>query len=182
MNDQMQQISARIRELREILELTQEQVAADTGIALEDYKSYEEEAGVVPISALYAIADRLGVDPTGLMTGEAPRMAEYTVVRGGRGVSVERYKGYRFTALAANYIGRDMDPMIVDMTPSDGAPELVTHGGQEFNYVLEGRIIVTLGNQEFTLEAGDSIYFNPRIPHGQRAGGIPGKFITIINE
>ena len=41
MNDQMQQISARIRELREILELTQEQVAADTGIALEDYKSYE---------------------------------------------------------------------------------------------------------------------------------------------
>ena len=143
---------------------------------------YEEEAGVVPISALYAIADRLGVDPTVLMTGEAPRMAEYTVVRGGRGVSVERYKGYRFTALAANYIGRDMDPMIVDMTPSDGAPELVTHGGQEFNYVLEGRIIVTLGNQEFTLEAGDSIYFNPRIPHGQRAGGIPGKFITIINE
>lgn len=182
MNDQMQQIAVRIRELREILELTQEEVAKDVGVPLADYQRYEQAANDVPISALYAIAERMGVDPTVLMTGEAPRMAEYTVVRGGRGVSVERYAGYRFTALAANYIGRNMDPMIVDMTPGDGAPELVTHGGQEFNYVLEGRIIVTIGGQEFALDAGDSIYFNPRIPHGQRAGGVPGKFMTIINE
>jgi mannose-6-phosphate isomerase-like protein (cupin superfamily) len=109
-------------------------------------------------------------------------MAEYTVVRQGRGVSVERYEGYKFTALAANYIGRQLDPMIVDITPSDGTPKLVTHGGQEFNYVLEGRIVVTIGKQEFTLEAGDSVYFNPRIPHGQRAAGVPSRFLTIINE
>jgi len=182
MNDQMQQIAARIKELREILELSQEEVAGDVGVTLEAYQRYEQAANDVPISTLYAIAERLGVDPTVLMTGEAPRMAEYTVVRQGKGVSVERYAGYRFTALAFNYIGRQMDPMIVDMTPSDGAPMLVTHGGQEFNYVLEGCIIVTVGRQEFTLQAGDSIYFNPRIPHGQRAGGVPGRFLTIINE
>lgn len=182
MNNQMEQIAARIKELREILELTQEEVAQSVGVPLETYQRYEQAANDVPISALYAIAEKLGVDPTVLMTGEAPRMAEYTVVRQGKGISVNRYAGYRFTALAFNYIGREMDPMIVDMTPSDGAPELVTHGGQEFNYVLEGRIIVTVGNQEFELEAGDSIYFNPRIPHGQRAGGVPGRFLTIINE
>lgn len=182
MNNQMEQIAARIKELREILELTQEEVAQSVGVPLETYQRYEQAANDVPISALYAIAEKLGVDPTVLMTGEAPRMAEYTVVRQGKGISVDRYAGYRFTALAFNYIGREMDPMIVDMTPSDGAPELVTHGGQEFNYVLEGRIIVTVGNQEFELEAGDSIYFNPRIPHGQRAGGVPGRFLTIINE
>lgn len=182
MNNQMEQIAARIKELREILELTQEEVSQSVGVPLETYQRYEQAANDVPISALYAIAEKLGVDPTVLMTGEAPRMAEYTVVRQGKGISVDRYAGYRFTALAFNYIGREMDPMIVDMTPSDGAPELVTHGGQEFNYVLEGRIIVTVGNQEFELEAGDSIYFNPRIPHGQRAGGVPGRFLTIINE
>ena len=48
--------------------------------------------------------------------------------------------------------------------------------------MLEGRIVVTIGKQEFTLEAGDSIYFNPRIPHGQHAEGVPSRFLTIINE
>ncbi|MBP1559342.1 MAG: cupin domain-containing protein [Oscillospiraceae bacterium] len=182
MNNQMEQIAARIKELREILEYTEEEVAQEVGVSLEDYRRYEQAVNDVPISTLYAIADKLGVDPTVLMTGDAPRMAEYTVVRQGKGVSVERYEGYKFTALAANYIGRELDPMIVDISPSDGTPKLVTHGGQEFNYVLEGRIVVTIGKQEFTLEAGDSIYFNPRIPHGQHAEGVPSRFLTIINE
>ena len=182
MNNQMEQIAARIKELREILEYTQEEVAEEVGVSLEDYQRYEQAVNDVPISTLYAIADKLGVDPTVLMTGDTPRMAEYTVVRQGKGVSVERYAGYKFTALAANYIGRELDPMIVDINPSDGAPKLVTHGGQEFNYVLEGRVIVTIGKQEFLLEAGDSVYFNPRIPHGQRAEGVPSRFLTIINE
>ena len=37
--------------------------------------------------------------------------------------------------------------------------------------------------KEFTLNQGDSIYFNPTIPHGQRCGGnIPARFVTIIAE
>ena len=32
------------------------------------------------------------------------------------------------------------------------------------------------------MKAGDSIYFNPRIPHGQRAVGGPAKFVTIISK
>ena len=36
---------------------------------------------------------------------------------------------------------------------------------------------------EFELNAGDSIYFNPECPHGQRCGGdVPAKFVTIIAE
>ena len=51
-------------------------------------------------------------------------------------------------------------------------PKLITHKGQEFNLVLEGTVIVTLGDKEFvSVNAGDSIYFNPTIPHGQRCGG-----------
>ena len=44
---------------------------------------------------------------------------------------------------------------------------------------LDGKKVET---KEFTLEAGDSVYFNPRIPHGQRAAGVPSRFLTIINE
>lgn len=109
-------------------------------------------------------------------------MEDYTIVRQGKGVKVERYPGYDFTALAYNYKGRDIEPLLVTLGANDEPAELVTHGGQEFNYVLEGTVAVTINNHEFRLNAGDSIYFNPRNPHGQRAVNGPAKFITIINE
>lgn len=71
---------------------------------------------------IYAVAAALNVDPTVLLTGDAPRMSDYTIVRQGRGVSVERYKGYKFSSLAFNYIGRQFDPMVVDLEPDGKSP------------------------------------------------------------
>ena len=109
-------------------------------------------------------------------------MNTYTITRKGKGVSIERYKEYSFSALAYNFINRDMEPMIVDLLPKDAPPELVTHKGQEFNYVLEGKVTVLFGSHKFVLEEGDSIYFNPAIPHGQMAEYGFARFLTIINE
>lgn len=181
MNNQVIQIAARIRELREILDIPQEALAQKIGVDIEEYKRYESAQDDIPIGVLYGVAAELRVDPTELLTGEAPRMDEYTIVRGGNGVSVERYPGYAFTSLAFNYKHRDMEPMIVTLSPNEEG-ELVTHGGQEFNYVLEGSIKVVIEGREFILNKGDSIYFNPALPHGQRAVGGQAKFLTIINE
>lgn len=75
-----------------------------------------------------------------------------------------------------------MKPMLVDISPTD-KPELVCHAGQEFNYVLSGMLRVVVGDEEFYLHAGDSIYFDPSLPHAQMAmGDKPARFITVINE
>lgn len=182
MNDKMQQISARIRELREILELSAEEVAAQGGLKPDEYLAYEQAQADMPISALYAVANTLGVDATVLLTGETPRMSRYTVVRQGKGVTVERYKGYGFTSLAFNYIDREMEPMLVNLSKKDGRAELVTHKGNEFNYVLKGTVEVTVGGNSFVLNAGDSIYFDPALPHGQAAVSDEAEFLTVINE
>ena len=76
-----------------------------------------------------------------------------------------------------------MQPLLVTLGPSDKPAGLITHSGQEFNLVLEGTVVVTWEDKEFGLNAGDSIYFNPTYPHGQRCNGdVPCKFITIIAE
>lgn len=181
MNSQIEQISSRIKELREILELAPEQIASKIGLTLEEYQNYESAKNDIPIGVLYAIATELGIDPTVLLTGESPRMDEYTIVRNGRGINIERYPGYSFSSLAFNYKHREMEPLLVTLSPNEEA-ELVIHGGQEFNYVIEGKIRIIIGDKEFLLNAGDSIYFNPALPHGQRAVGKEAKFLTIINE
>ena len=181
MNDYIKQISERIRELRGILDISAEDVAGQLGISTEEYLAYEAGTKDIPISMLYEVAAYFKVDPTVLMTGDVPRMDDYTVVRGGNGIKIERYPGYSFSALAFNYKHRIMDPMMVTLSRSETA-ELVKHGGQEFNYVIEGSIMVTVGNREFHLDAGDSIYFSPEKPHGQRALTETAKFLTVITE
>lgn len=182
MNDQIKQIAQRIRELREILDVDAADLAKQVNVSVAEYNQYENAETDIPIGVIYGVAAALNVDPTVLLTGDAPRMSDYTIVRQGRGVSVERYKGYKFSSLAFNYIGRQFDPMIVDLEPMENPPELVVHGGQEFNYVLKGTVQLVIGSREFLLEAGDSAFFNPMTPHGQRAVGGPVRFITIINE
>jgi mannose-6-phosphate isomerase-like protein (cupin superfamily) len=182
MDDNLAQISSRIWELREILGIETQEMAVRCGISHDTYLQYEAGTLDIPISVLYTIAAQLNVDPTVLLTGEAPRMTTHCIVRKGHGVDIERYPGYRFSSIAYNFIGREMEPLLVTIEPEDGAPLQVTHGGQEFNYVLEGRIRITLGKNSYELGAGDSIYFDPRLPHSQSAVGTTAKFLTVINE
>ena len=182
MNEQIRQIAQRIRELREILDVSPEDAAGKIGIGVDEYLRYENAQADIPIGVLYGLAGEFGVDPTVLLTGDAPRMDDYTIVRSGQGVEVERYAGYSFRALAFNFKNRDMDPMIVTLRHSDKPAELVTHSGQEFNYVLEGSIKIVIAKREFVLDTGDSVYFNPAVPHGQRAVTEVARFLTVINE
>jgi len=131
---------------------------------------------------LYEIAIILDTDATVLLTGEPPRMDTYSVVRKGDGISVDRYEGYQFESLAFNFMNRSMEPMLVTLEKKEKEPALVIHGGQEFNFVIEGRLKVTVGKNVFVLEPGDSIYFNPTLPHGQAAFDATTRFLTVINE
>lgn len=182
MNKQIMQIAARIREMREILDIDPAELAKELGISTEEYLKYETGEDDIPIGVLYSTAGIFGIDPTELLTGEKPRMVDYTIVRAGQGTDIERCPGYSFRSLATNFIHRDMEPMIVEVSASDKPADLIAHGGQEFNMVLEGSIAVIIKNHEFVLNEGDSIYFDPRVPHGQKAISENAKFLTVINE
>ncbi len=179
---QLQQIADRIKYLRDILDMSAVDLAKAIDMPLELYNSYENCEKDIPISMIYNVASALGVDPTELLTGESPRMDAYAVTRKGMGVGVERYKGYAFESLAYNFRDRNKEPMIVTISPAEGKPQLVSHGGQEFNYVLEGTVGVTIGGREIILNEGDSIYFDPAIPHGQFAVDSIAKFLTVIDK
>jgi transcriptional regulator with XRE-family HTH domain len=177
------EIGQRIQGLREACDVTREDMAADLDVSLEKYISWEESGADVPISAIYHMAQRFGVEFTEILTGTAAKLDTFQVVRSGEGREVERYPGYHFEDLAFRYQRKIMQPLEVTIDPSDEPAKLVTHSGQEFNIVLEGVVVVVWGNREFRLNPGDTIYFNPTIPHGQRCGSdIPCRFITVIAE
>ena len=179
---QARQIPGRMKELREILEISALDMAADTGMPLETYTKYENGELDIPISVLYNIANRFGIDVTVLLTGEDPKMDSAAVCRKGKGVRIERYPGYEFSSLAYNFKGRTLEPLQVFLDPSKAPAAPVSHHGQEFNFVIDGLVKVTIGKSEYILASGDSIYFDARLPHGQSAVDGPAQFLTIIQE
>ncbi len=176
------EIAARIRELREVCDYTVEQLASELGLTVEQYAGYEQN-GDFPISVIYEIANKFNVDFNELITGEPSRIDTFQVVRRGQGRSISRFPGYRFKDLAFRYADKIMQPLLVTLEPSDEPAKLVTHTGQEFNLVLKGTVAVVFEDREIILNEGDSIYFNPTYPHGQRcAGDTKARFLTMIAE
>jgi len=182
MNEKAAHVPERIKELREILEISALDMAKETEIPFETYSKYESGELDIPISALYTIAARLGTDVTVLLTGEEAKMDSAAVCRRGKGVQIERYPGYEFSSLAYNFKHRTMEPLLVTLDSSKMPAKQVSHSGQEFNYVTEGQVKVIVVKTEYILNSGDSIYFDARLPHSQSAVNGTAQFITIIQE
>ena len=145
-------------------------------------KNYEVEDDHVMVE-IDPDTGKFNVALTEILTGTAPKLDTYHLVRRGETEEVERFPGYHYEDMASRYARKIMQPLLVILDPCDEPAELVCHDGQEFNYVLEGSLILTFGDRDIQLNAGDSIYFNPTYPHGQRCNGdVPCKFITIIAE
>ncbi len=183
MDDELKELSARIRELREACDCSPEELAKELNIDVETYRGYEESAANIPISVIYSISKKFGVDFSEIMTGTNAKLRTYQVVRAGEGQEAKRYPGYKFENLAYRFTHKIMQPFLVTLDPSDKPADLVQHKGEEFNLVISGQVVVVFDDKEILLNTGDSIYFNPNYKHGQKCyGDKPATFLTMIAE
>lgn len=183
MNEQIKQIAERLRGLRDVLDLTPEEVAESCQLTVEAYLEMESGNKDISVSALQQIARKYEVSLDVLMFGEEPKMSSYFLTRKGAGVSVERTKAYKYEALASGFRRRIADPFIVTVEPKpEGTPmHLNSHEGQEFNMVMEGRLLLNIDGKDIILNEGDSLYFDSTKPHGMQAlDGKTVKFLAVI--
>lgn len=181
MNEQIQQIAERLKGLRESLDLSMEQMAEQCKHPVADIERFETGEQDIPMSFLFDVAQCFHIDTSTLISGDEPRMTAYFLTRYGRGISVERTKVYKYQALASGYKRPKAEPFEVTVEPDDRPLYLNTHKGEEFNYVLEGRLQLHINGKDLVLNPGDSIYFDSSYPHGMKAlDNQPVKFLAII--
>ncbi|MGI6005255.1 MAG: helix-turn-helix domain-containing protein [Christensenellales bacterium] len=185
MSEQLQQIAMRMQDLREISGYSVEALAGEIGVTPQELRQYEAGTADIPVSVLYAVANKLNVELSTLVTGEEPKLSIYCLVRSGEGKAVARAEAYTHLSLADNFLHKKAEPMIVIVPyfPPEVPVHFNRHKGQEFNYVLEGRMKFSIHNKEFIMHPGDSIYFDSSYPHIMQAlDGKPGKFLCFITE
>ncbi|MCD8194219.1 MAG: cupin domain-containing protein [Tannerellaceae bacterium] len=183
MNEQIRQIAARLQGLREAMDIPAGEMAKVCHLSTGQYLELGKGNTDISVSILHQVSQHYGIELTTLMFGDEARMNSYFVTRKGKGTAVERTKAYKYQSLAAGFAGRKADPFLVTVHPKGEDEEIYlnSHSGQEYNLVLDGRMLIKIGNKEITLGEGDSIYFNAELPHGMKAlDGEKVNFLAVI--
>ena len=169
----IQEMAARIRELRELEGLTTAQMAQKTDVSEAEYIQCEAGKSDLNFAFIYRCAMALSVNVTDIIEGHSPTLKSYTVTRVGSGQKVSQAHGMTYYNLAYAFKDRIAEPLYVRSVYDESAQqkdiELTTHSGQELDIVVEGNLMVQIGEHKEILGPGDTIYFDSDKPHGMIA-------------
>jgi transcriptional regulator with XRE-family HTH domain len=182
----------RIVELCKTYSITREDLAARSGLNIELIRRIEEEGLIPDLAPLVKISRVLGVrlgtllddhEESGpVITRAADRIDATRFVTGASNESQagETRQGLQFSALAADKGGRHMEPFIVDIDPKAEQVKS-SHEGEEFIYVMEGKLKLEYGMNSSELFPGDSVYYDSIVPHRVfAADNNPVKILAVV--
>ncbi|MBQ8440130.1 MAG: AMP-binding protein, partial [Clostridia bacterium] len=181
----IQEMARRIRELREIEGYTIAEMAEKTDVTAQEYMDCEEGRSDLNFAFIYRCAMALKVNVTDIIEGYSPKLRSYTVTRSGAGQEIASAHGMTYYNMAYDFRNRIAEPLFVKIDYNENAAhkdiELTTHTGQECDIVIEGQLMVQIGEHREILGPGDSIYYNSETPHGMIAtGGKDCTFYAIV--
>ncbi|MBQ5772932.1 MAG: AMP-binding protein, partial [Clostridia bacterium] len=179
------EVAQRIREMREIFGMTESEMAQKTEVSVEEYCRYEAGELDFPFTFIHKCSLAFGIGITDLLEGQSAHLSSYTVTRKGRGQETAKEDGIRIQNLAPLFRKKIAEPYWVRYEYSkelqDKPIHLTKHSGQEFDFVMQGRLKIQIGDNVEYLEAGDSIYYNSSTPHGMIAvDGEDCLFVAVV--
>ena len=184
-NEKLLEVAKRIREMREISGFSVEEMAEKTEVTVSEYNAYENGTEDFPFTFIHKCALAFGLGITDILEGESARLKSYTVTRRGGGRQTAEEEGISIVNVAPMFKNKIAEPYFCQYDYNESLQNkpihLTKHAGQEFDFVLSGKMKIQIGNNFEELQAGDSIYYNSSTPHGMIAiGGEDVKFIAII--
>ncbi|MFC9971040.1 helix-turn-helix domain-containing protein [Spirillospora sp. NPDC127200] len=155
-------LPGRIRRSRQERGWTLERLASETALSKAYLGRLEAGERQPSLSALLALSRAFGCSVSDLV-GEPSPTGE-TVVRGAAAVE-QRGNGLRYRLLSPSDARGGIEAMRVVVPADRPVGAKYEHAGQEWLYVLSGRLRLTLGDTEAVLETGDAAQFDARTPH-----------------
>ncbi len=179
------EVARRIREMREIEGISIEEMAEKTEVSVQDYLEYEAGNADFPFSFIHKCSLVFDIEITDILEGKSANLRSYTITRKGEGQDTAKENGIQIQSLAPKFKDKIAEPYWVkyeyDSELQDKPINVTTHSGQEFDYVVSGRLKIQVGDNIEYLSEGDSIYYNSSEPHGMIA--VDGKeclFVAVV--
>src|SRR5688572_6520030 len=167
-------VGPRLRDLRQQRQTTLAELSATTGISVSTLSRLEGGQRRPTLELLLPLARAHGVPLDELVgappTGD-PRIHMRPTIRNGRTV----------VPLTRRADGVQAFKVIIPAGRRPGAPQLRSHEGYEWMYVLSGRLRLLLGDHDLVLATGEAAEFDTRIPHWfGNAGDAPVEILSLF--
>jgi transcriptional regulator with XRE-family HTH domain len=167
--DGVEEIGKRIRILREEKGISLDELSNMTGFDVELLSHIENNIVQPQLGTVIRLSKALDSAFGRLISGIGNRI--YSITRKDEQKVVSRStakKGkkqvYIYKSLAPEVKGRHMEALIVQLEENPDK-EVSVHDGEEFIYVLDGIVVLNIGEDTFDLEPGDSAYYLSTTPH-----------------
>ncbi|HEY3948917.1 XRE family transcriptional regulator [Phenylobacterium sp.] len=186
MVDEKSLLSARVKSLRERRGWSIAELARRTGVSVSMLWKVENAQTTLTYGKLGMLAAGLEVPVGELFANPGPSMRKggrRVINHSGSGPSVDVNSNLHHF-LATEIASKHYSPCIVDVRADGDGSDAETHGGEEFTYVLSGRIrFVCEGYATTVLEAGDSVYFDAALAHRYLTlDGEPAQILTVYSH
>ena len=180
------QIGGKLRRIRKSRRMTLEALAGHTGFTKSYLSKIENAKSIPPIGSLAKICRALDTNLADLFGDAAvppetePRHCivrageRHTVIRGGTSF------GYDYKALAPRLHHKHMEPFLFTFPERLGTEIRFEHEGEEFIFVISGRVRFFIADEETILEPGDSIYFDSTLRHRGEAVNGEAKALVVV--
>lgn len=178
------QIGDRIKDLRQAKGLSISELSQLTGFDEQMLREIEENTLCPQLGTMIKLSKALDSALQRLIAGEGQKLYAITrqnerkVVARSTSLSGER-PAYTYMSLAPEVKGRHMEALMVQLETLDAA-DRSTHSGEEFIYVLEGTVVLHLGEEQFVLHPGDSAYYLSTTPHILSAQEGQARILAVI--
>jgi transcriptional regulator with XRE-family HTH domain len=164
----MTDLGQRLRRLRRAQDRTLKEIAQKVGYS-EAYLSQVETGRASPsLASLKKIADGYGIPVVDLFSDERPHDQHLVLRRRDRRELAVGNRSVVKELLVARQGGKKMEPICVTIAPGGGSKGAYDHAGEEFGLVLAGSLELTVENQVFLVQKGDTFYFSSTRLHGFR--------------
>ncbi len=173
MREELEQVGARLRAVRQSRGLTLDDLALGAGMSASTLSRLESGKRQANLELLLPLTRWLGIRLDDLLPPEAadPRVRRPVI----------RRDGLIIAPLAPEH--SSISTYKITYPATSVLPELRVHDGYEWLYVLQGRLRLRLGEQNLVLARGEAAEFDTRTPHAMSAAaGRPAQALSIFNE
>jgi quercetin dioxygenase-like cupin family protein len=153
-------VGVKIKKTRTGKKVKLDQLANQTGFSIDYLKEIESGKAIPPVGALLQISRALEIDSGALLKEPESRLESRIKAH------TKRTENYAYTTLTPGAENKHLKAFLVTVEPrKDHKGVGYHHEGEEFVYVLQGKIEVAVGEHTNILKTGDSLHFNSGIHH-----------------
>lgn len=160
------EVGERIKLLRMSQSRTLQEVADQCGLSKSMISKIENDKTIPSVATLVKIAAALGTTISGLLEQDATGKTIVSTRQEALERLVKTEKGYHIFPFASAFHDKKMQPFLFVARKGEVIPHQLSHEGEEFVYVVEGCMKMLVGDTEYLLNKGDSLYFNALQKHG----------------